>query len=328
MAKRALMKDVAQLAGVSLQTVSRVIRNHPAVAPQTRDRVQTAIKELDYHPDISAQNLATGRSRSIGVITIGRLQHGMRSTFAALETSVRSHGRFILSASASEDDPESISDAFGYLHGQGVIATIVIVQNPAVLPHISQARPGPGVLVIGGGHRLAGLSVVTFDHGAGARAATKHLASAGEIFHVAGPLDAQDAVDRLLAFQNECKSSGILAHWKSAGAWNARSGYELGRLVLAQGVPPAVFAANDYLAIGYARALAEVGKRAGRDYRLVGFDDIPVAAYVDPSLSSIRQDYGLLAEMIVEALDEAISGERGEPRLLDTELIIRESSSS
>lgn len=328
MAGKTVMADVARRAGVSLQTVSRVIHNHRAVSPTTRARVQEAITALDYHPDIAAQRLASGSSRSFGVVTVGKLHHGMRSTFSEIEAHARADGYFVLSASAPPQDLEALSDALSYVNGQRVLASVIIVQDPACLPLLSRLVSGRGVLVMSGGHRLDGFTTVSFDQAQGARLATQHLldhCQAASLVHVAGPLDSQDSLDRIGAFEACARAAGAAGRWFCAEGWSAWHGYQAGKKLLSQGVPEGIFASNDQLAIGIMRALFEAGARAGTDYRIVGFDDNPSSSFLQPSLSSVCQNYDLLASEIITALRAIVAGEPAPDVLIPTVLHPRES---
>ena len=153
----------------------------------------------------------------------------------------------------------------------------------------------------------------------------RHLLTLSDsIVHIAGPLSAQDAMERLAAYQQVCAEAGVPARWVSANGWSAESGYCAGKEL--NPVPQAIFAASDQIAIGVARALWERGLEIGRDYYLGGFDDITEAAYLRPSLSTVQQDFSALAEAIIAALEALIAGKDPEHQEIPTRIIVREST--
>lgn len=319
------MADVARHAGVSVQTVSRVVRGQSSVSDDTRKRVEAAIQALDYEPNMSAQILASGQSRSIGIITVGDLSFGMQDLFVSLEERARRAGRYVVSASAPENDSQELLAALKYLKARAVLATVVLAQNPFIIPVLERSQAGPGVLVMSGRHRLSNYVTIGFDQISGSQALTRHLLSSTDsILHIAGPLSAQDAMERLAAYQEVCAEYGVPAPWISANGWSAESGYQVGRNI--KPIPKAIFAASDQIAIGVARALSERGLQAGKDYALGGFDDIAEAPYLTPSLTTVRQDFTTLADSVIAALEALIAGSVPDPIEIPTSLVIRESA--
>lgn len=319
------MADVARRAGVSLQTVSRVVRGHSNVSDATRERVEAAIELLDYEPNISAQILASGQSHSIGVITVGDLSFGMQELFVQVEARARVAGLYVVSASVPENDSQALVTALKYLKARDVLATVVMAQNPFIIPVLERSNAGQGILVMSGRHRLSNYVTIGFDQISGSQQLTHHLLkSADSILHIAGPLSAQDAMERLAAYQEVCAEKKVPASWVSANGWSAESGYLAGRDIRL--VPQAIFAASDQIAIGVARALSEKGLQAGKDYLLGGFDDIAEAAYLIPSLTTVKQDYTALAQAVMNTLETIISGEIPAPIEIPTHIVLRESA--
>ncbi|XCB29799.1 LacI family DNA-binding transcriptional regulator [Arcanobacterium hippocoleae] len=325
MRNKVTMADVASRAGVSLQTVSRVVQNKANVSKATRERVQAVVRELNYEPDINAQILASGRSRSIGVITVGDIYFGMQKLFTAVEARARRAGRYVVSASVPENDPSELVSAMKYMRARGVLASVVLAQNPAIIPVLENTPVNRGVLVMSGKHRLSDYVTIGFDQVSGSRELTAHLLSSTDsILHIAGPLSAQDAMERLAAYQEVCAEAGAAARWVSANGWSAEAGYNLGRDL--NPVPQAIFAASDRIAIGLMRALSERRLEAGKDYLLGGFDDIAEAAYLRPALTTVRQDFSLLAQEVIANLEEIIAGKEPCAVQVQTALIVRESA--
>lgn len=324
---KATMADVAKQSGVSLQTVSRVVRGLTNVSDATRARVQAVINELGYEPNISAQILASGQSRSIGVVTVGDLSYGMQELFVSVEARARRTGRYVVSASAPENDSQELISALKYLQARGVLATVVMAQNPFIIPLLERTATSQGVLVMSGRHHLNNYVTIGFDQISGSCEITRHLLTLSDsIVHIAGPLSAQDAMERLAAYQQVCAEVGVPARWISANGWSPESGYRVGLEL--NPVPKAIYAASDQIAIGVLRALAERGFKVGKDYYLGGFDDIPEAAYLYPALTTVQQDFSALAKAIIDALEEIIA-EKNPPAVeIPTRLVIRESTVS
>lgn len=327
--KQVVMTDVARAAGVSAQTVSRVIHRSSSVSEKTRRRVEQAILELNYQPNISAQHLASRGTNTVGLLTIGHIYHGIRSTYIAIEQELRSDGMFLVSASASEEDPDAIIAAINYLKRQRTLALIVLLQRADVLPLLTRELTGQsGVLVMSGGHRIPHFVTISHDQIPGTTQVTEHLIEQCEgigLLHVAGPLQAQDSVERLTTFQEVCQRHRVVARWVGAAGWSAHDGYEIAREILAH-PPTAIFAANDDLAIGIAHALYEQGLTAGKDYALAGFDDLSTAAYLNPPLTSVTQKSPELTKPILNAIKAIRSGDTPDSFSVPTTLVIRESS--
>lgn len=319
------MADVARRAGVSLQTVSRVVRGHSNVSDATREKVEAAIELLDYEPNISARILASGQSHSIGVITVGDLSFGMQELFVQVEARARVAGHYVVSASVPENDSQALVAALKYLKACDVLATVVMAQNPFIIPVLERSKAGRGVLVMSGRHRLTNYVTIGFDQVSGSQELTRHLLKSAEtILHVAGPLSSQDAMERLAAYQEVCADENVPASWVSANGWSAECGYLVGRDI--RPVPQGIFAASDQIAIGVARALSEKGLQAGKDYLLGGFNDIAEAAYLVPALTTVKQDFNALAEAVMGALKRIISGEVPTSTEIPTSIVQRESA--
>ncbi len=327
--KQVVMMDVARAAGVSAQTVSRVIHRSSSVSEKTRQRVEQAIVELNYQPNISAQHLASGGTNTVGLLTIGHIYHGIRSTYIAIEQKLRSDGMFLVSASAPEDDSDGIIAAINYLKRQRTLALIVLLQRADVLPLLTRELQGQsGVLVMSGGHRIPNFVTISHNQIPGTTQVTEHLIEQCDgigFLHVAGPLQAQDSMERLATFQEVCHSHGVVPRWISAAGWSAKDGYDVAQEILAH-PPRAIFAANDDLAIGIAHALCEKGLIAGKDYALAGFDNLSTAAYLNPPLTSVTQNSSELTTPILNAIKAIRSGDTPDSFSVPTTLVIRESS--
>jgi DNA-binding LacI/PurR family transcriptional regulator len=286
------MADVGRLAGVSHQTVSRVINGNRHVRPETRRRVLAAMDELGYRPNLTARALATGRSNTLGVVSFDTTLHGPASTLFGIERAAHEAGYFIIVASMKALDRPSLTDAVERLRIQGVDGILVIAplssaaEALAFVPNdipLVAVEAGPGDQI----------PVVEVDQASGAAQATAHLLDLGHktVWHIAGPPEFLEAGRRLEAWRQTLEAAGVEPPPELIGDWSSRSGYELGQRLAADSDITAVFVANDQMALGVLRAMHERGRRIPADVSVIGFDDVPEAAYFLPPLTTVRQDF-------------------------------------
>ncbi len=286
------MSDVAALAGVSHQTVSRVIADHPNVRPRTRGRVLAAIEELGYRPNTAARALATGRSRTLGVVSMNSTLFGPASTLYSIEEAAKHAGYFVTVASVRSFDRTSLREATTRLLGQAVDGLVVIAPLASAADALRDL-PKDIPIVSVDGDPDAHDAVVRVDQVTGAAAATRHLLAAGHqtVWHVAGPHDWIDAQGRIAGWQAALHEAGAEVPPLLNGDWSARSGYQAGQVLARMPEVTAVFAANDQMALGLLRALDERNRQVPGDVSIVGFDDIPEAAFFTPPLTTVRQAF-------------------------------------
>ena len=301
------MTDVARLAGVSHQTVSRVLNGHPNVREQTRLRVRAAIAELGYRRNDAARMLVTGRSQVIGVVAQNSTLYGPASLLAAFEEAAAPAGFAVSVASVSNLDRDSISGAVDRHLDQRVAGIVLITPVDSAseaLDHIPSAVPM--VTIDGDPDRQTAL--VTVDQEEGARLATRCLLDAGHrtVWHVSGPAGWFDSAGRIAGWQRTLEAAGADVPPPIAADWSAASGYAAGRMLAQMPDVTAVFAANDHLALGILRAMAERGRRVPQDVSIVGFDDVPEAAYFSPPLTTIRPGFATVAKASLRLLLEQI----------------------
>jgi DNA-binding LacI/PurR family transcriptional regulator len=323
------MVDVARLAGVSHQTVSRVINNHPNVALATRARVQAAIRELDYRPNSAARTLVTRRSKTLGVVSFDSTLYGPASMVYGIEQAARDADYFVSIVSLRSITRSVLLDAVERLREQSVEGIVVIAPHSSASGVLAQAARG--VPLVGAGCGVSEeVPMVSIDQRAGAVAATRHLLDLGHptVHHVAGPPTWLDAVGRAEGWRSVLEQAGARVPTVLTGDWSARSGYEAGQRLAAEPDVTAVFCANDHMAQGLLRALHEAGRRVPEDISLIGFDDIPEAAYFIPPLSTVRQDFGELGRRSLELLVQRLGDTSGPPRgaLISPELLVRAST--
>jgi DNA-binding LacI/PurR family transcriptional regulator len=319
---RISMAAVAALAGVSGQTVSRVVNDSPRVDPATRERVERAMAELGYRPNRAARALRTGRSQTIGLVvttlaTVGNSRMLQATAEAAAE---RGYALTLVTAASG------VADAFERLAEQEVDGAIVL--NEASAQVSAAARPAGLRLVVVDAPTDAGVIAVHSDHRGGAAAATAHLLGLGHdtVHHLAGPADSFAALEREHGWREALATAGAEAPEVVRGDWTADAGFAAGAALAAAS---AVFCANDQMALGLLRALSEAGRRVPADVSVIGFDDVPDAANYRPPLTTIRQDFTALAHRAVGALVADIEGDDGadaSASVIPTVLIERASS--
>jgi DNA-binding LacI/PurR family transcriptional regulator len=323
------MSDVAELAGVSHQTVSRVINGSPHVRPETRERVQAAMRTLDYRPNRLARALVTGRSNTLGVVSFDTTLYGPASTLLGIERAAHEAGYFIIVASLKALNRSSVVDAVDRLRRHGVDGVLVIsaVQDAAdALRHPPDGIPL--VAVEAGPHEV--VPVVEVDQFDGAALATRHLLDLGHptVWHIAGPPEFLESRQRLAGWRSTLEDAGADVPPHLTGDWSSRTGYELGRRMARERRASALFVANDQMALGVLTALQEAGRAVPGEVSVVGFDDIPESAYLMPPLTTIRQDFDELGARALQLLLQMIeSGQSGElPARVPPRLVVRSSS--
>jgi DNA-binding LacI/PurR family transcriptional regulator len=299
--------DVARLAGVSQKTVSRVFNDEPYVSADVRRRVLEAAEELGYRLNNAARALASGRTRAIGVVTLGTALYGPASLLVGIERAARDMGYALRVVNTVEGEPAGVGGAMESLLEQGVDGIVVSepIDEGTAAVHVDVP-----VLVLGAPAVFTAPRVLTagVDSVLLARAATEHLLDLGHatVHHLAGPRRWYAARERLAGWRGVLAAHGRDQPPAVEGDWSAASGYAAGRALSADSEVTAVFAANDDMAIGLIRALADAGRRVPDDVSVVGYDDIPVAAYVTPPLTTVRQPFDTVAQEGLKRLVQAI----------------------
>ena len=327
--RAAVMSDVGRLAGVSHQTVSRVINGSRHVRPETRQRVLDAMRELDYRPNSVARALVTGRSHTLGVVTFDTTLYGPAATLCGIERAAHEAGYFIIVASLKALNHTSVSEAVERLRLHGVDGILAIApQQDAAEALCGAPSEIPLVAVEAGPARK--VPVVAVDHVIGAATATEHLLDLGHqtVWHVAGPRGWLEAMQRRNGWRAALEAAGAEVHEPLYGDWSASSGYELGRRLRADPEVTAIFAANDQMALGVLRAMNEIGREIPGEVSIVGFDDIPEAAYFSPPLTTIRQDFNEMGTRGVRLLLRTMAAGRPLEAGADArpELVVRSST--
>lgn len=322
MTPRVSMADVAAVAGVSAQTVSRVVNDSPRVDPVTRAKVEAAMAQLGYRMHRAARALRTGRTDTIGLIVSTLASVGNSRMLQSIADAAASRGFALTVVTASGRD--AVADAFARLHDQGIDGAVILNEATALARGLEV--PAGLALVVVDSAPDDRFAVVQTDHAAGARAATEHLLSLGHtVIHLlAGPADSFAAAERERGWRGALEDAGVVSPEPVRGDWTAASGHAAMAGIVDE--VTALFAANDQMALGALRALAEAQRQVPEQVAVVGFDDVDDAADYLPPLTTIRQDFDQLAASAVTSLVTLIGGGAVEPVVLMPKLITRASA--
>jgi DNA-binding LacI/PurR family transcriptional regulator len=304
------MVDVARLAGVSHQTVSRVVNGHPVVREETRQRVLAAMAELDYRPNSMARALVTNRSRTLGLIGVDTALFGPRLMTYGIERAAREAGYFLSTAMVSALHTDLVLEAIGRLREQTVEGVIAIAPVATALAALEQVGDRLPVVAIGADPGPSPVPVACLDDRRGTTRAVRHLLELGHrtVHHIAGPRDWLGARLRVRAWRDALRRAGAPVPPVAAGDWSAAWGYQQARRLGEDPSVTALFCASDHIAFGAYKALHEAGRRVPDDVSVVGFDDIPEAGYMIPPLTTVRHDFTGLGRRAVALLVEQLEG--------------------
>lgn len=324
------MRDVAAAAGVSAQTVSRVLSDHPNVQAGTRTRVLEAVEKLGYRRNNTARALVTGRSRTIGVLTLATNNYSRSSLALGIELGAREAG-YTVNSVTSALNAQALTDAVSRLILQGVDGIVISAPLLEAAPTVRKLLARiPTVTTDGSSSISEGL--VGIDQDAAAELATAHLLDLGHktVWHVAGPVDWSDSAIRLESWKRTLKAAGREIPPELHGDWSPASGYRNGLILARMPEVTAIFVASDEMAFGVIRALAELGRKIPDDVSVVGIDDIDLAAYSNPPLTTVRQSFEETGRRAVNHLVELIANPHLEdvPQVLAPTLMVRGSTAA
>ncbi|WP_062465228.1 LacI family DNA-binding transcriptional regulator [Demequina soli] len=306
---RASMRDVARMAGVSGQTVSRVANGSLNVSAETRQRVLDAMETVGYTPNTAARALRSGTFETIGVIAHRIARTGQASIVEAVVQAARDSGHTVTLLDIDSTGHEDVAEAASRLSHQAIDGLIII---RAEIEHAGRLTLPAGLPVVVSDATFGGrLPMIGADHAGGARAAVDHLLDLGHrtVHHVAGPADSIPARARLAAWREALEARGAEVPEPLAGDWSAASGYAAGVALAARGDATAVFCGNDEMATGLVLAYSERGAGVPEDLSVVGFDDIPLAGFLRPPLTTVRQPFAELGRRLVEEVLARIAGD-------------------
>ncbi|MDR0847985.1 MAG: LacI family transcriptional regulator [Propionibacteriaceae bacterium] len=323
------MADVAALAGVSHQTVSRVLNNHPSVSEKTRQKVNDSIATLGYRRNLAARALATGDTRIIGVLVSNTSLSGPSGALLAIEQAARSRGYWVAVAGLQSRDPSEAADAISHFIDFGADGIIAIAQTQAAADATLKASQGVPTLLVTSGVVPPGISTLDIDQAGGATQAMTILRGLGHtrIAHVSGPEGDLHAGVRESVWREMVPDTDPAHSLCIEGDWSAGSGYRATMQIMASGAcPTAIFAANDRMAFGVLRALNERGLTVPHDMSVVGFDDFEGSDCAIPPLTTIRQDHEALSQAAMELLLEAIANQPARAIRIPATLVVRSSA--
>ncbi|RWZ59301.1 LacI family transcriptional regulator [Labedella populi] len=320
------VRDVARLAGVSTQTVSRVLNDYPGIRDETRQRVLDAVASLDYRINNAARALGTRRSRIIGVVASDTSLYGPSAGITALEAAARERGRWIATAYADADDAESVLAAVGHLLAQGVDGIVLVAPHVGTRAAVEKAAITIPVVSL---HAEPGARQAD-----GAALTVTHLADLGHrrIAEIAGPSDWLESSVRSAGVAMAAARSGVqvVARWE--GDWTASSGHALAEAVetllagrnagtdnsrnVGRNTPTGIVVANDQMALGLMAGLTARGIAVPGGVSIVGFDDNPDAAFYTPALTTVRVDVAGEARRAIDAVLGETGSEPAAPRLV------------
>jgi LacI family transcriptional regulator len=296
MVKRVTIKDVAARAGVSYQTVSRVINDKGEVSPETRARIQATIEELGYRPDAIARSMVNGRTHTLACLAPNLTDYTFACIIENAKAEAQKHGYFLIATSTEqENEVSALCDDMLYSRR----ADGLMVLNPYADGRHRYFEKliarGVAVVYLGDHPRRAGISSVRLDNESGGYQATQHLITLGHkrIATIIGPQNEDCVQGRITGYKRALKEASLRAptDLMVAGDWSASSGYQAMKQLLTSGLSfSALFAQNDRMAVGAMQAAREHGLRVPEQLGVVGFDDMPLASYFDPPLTTIRQD--------------------------------------
>lgn len=325
------MLDVARVAGVSAQTVSRVLRDHPYVSDEKRRRVMAAVEQLGYRMNAAASALSSGRTRTIGVVTMATESYAGAMTQAAIEHAADAVNYSVVGAQISNVQVDSISAALDRLERLGAEALILAVPlrtKDSRVEAITRRLPTATI----GGSPVSRARSLDVDQRTVARLATEHLLSLGHhtVQHITGPDDWVDSVERATGWREVLVAAGRPVPEPIHGDWSPESGYQAGLLLGADPEVTAIFVASDEMAFGVVRALHESGRHVPQDVSVVSVDDVRLAAYCTPALTTVAQPFAALGRSAVASVTARLEGHDDPTRdlTLSPELIVRASTAT
>jgi LacI family transcriptional regulator len=325
------IRDVAREAGVSVATVSRVLNDSGPVGDETRQRILGVASRLRYTPDGAARSLITRRTNTLGVLLPDLHGEFFSEVIRGIDSTAQRSGYHVL-VSRSHRDKDEIEAAFRAMRGRvdGHIVMSPEIDAQAIVANLPASCPVVLLNCVIEGTEFDSLNIDNFG---GAYAMTRHLIGLGHerIAFIAGHERNHDAAERLRGYREALRDARLedRREWERAGDFNEASGFRAGAEIAAlSSRPTAIFAANDSMAIGALSALREAGLGVPEDVAVVGFDDIPIARYMSPPLSSVHVAISELGERATKTLLQAIEEKNQHVKYqetLPTTLVIRQS---
>lgn len=331
-AKPATMYDVARLAGVSHQTVSRLLQGKDRIRPELRERIEAAVRELGYRPNLAARSLATRTSHRIGALVYDMHESGPRQIMAGANDAARAAGYFLDTVSLDPHDEAALAAGINVLEQQDLAGILAFAPTDAMRQRLEGARFRVPIYV-GTEDDDGDDSTRPNANLIGATRAVEHLVALGhrDIVHVSGPADWPSARLRARACRDILASHELTLVADIAGDWSPASGFAAARRLIDAGLlsrTSAIFCANDQMALGVLAALAGAGVSVPGQVSVIGMDDIAEAAYMFPSLSSVPMNFAVQGHFALERLLAQIDGRDpvGTTSLVATQVVQRAST--
>jgi LacI family transcriptional regulator len=333
--QRVTIREIAQMTGVSMQTVSRVINKRPDVSSATREAVEAAIAAVGFQPSAVARSLVQRRSQTIGVIATGLKFFGVAQTLNGITEASQESGYALLLKELAAEDVDGITPAIDFLVGHRVEGMIIFAPpeiGAGVAAPATSAMPRPPIVLLKA-ESSTDFSSISVDNRGGAMTATRHLLALGRrrIGHIAGPPSWREARDRTDGWRAALEEAGVEDGPLVSGNWSSASGESAFRELLARAPDlDAVFVANDQMALGLLHVAHERGIPVPDAIAVVGFDGLIEGAQFSPSLTTIGQPLRELGRLAVEELRSTIVDDQGPAAVrhvtMGTELIVRDSA--
>lgn len=324
------IRDVARHAGVSHQTVSRVINGSSDVLPETRAVVEAVIDELGYRPSAIARSMARGLTHTLAIISPNLTDYTFASVVEGAELEARQHNYFVLSSSAS--DPQAFHELVDELVGHRRVDGLIVINPYADERYLHVPKNFP-VVFVGARSHDEDVCSISLDDEKAAFEATQHLTSLGHqrIAVVTGPMAEDCSQDRLEGFRRALGEAGISFDPSLVfeGDWSASSGRDaLLDFIKKDNLPTAIFAQNDRMAMGVMRAARDVNLHVPDQLSVIGVDDMPLSSYFDPPLTTMQQDMPLIGQEAIRKLMEILQNKTVKPGAikLPAQLIVRQST--
>ena len=324
------IRDVAREAGVSHQTVSRVINGSAVVLPETRARVEQAIETLGFRPSAIARSMAQGRTNTLACIAPNLTDYTLASVIEGAEIEARQHGYFLLSSSAG--DPEAFHALIDELVGHRRVDGLIVI-NPYIDARYESVPDDFPVVFVGARARDKSFCSVSLDDEKAAYDATQHLILLGhhKIAMVTGPMEEDCCLDRSNGYMRALGEAGISIDLGMVieGDWSATSGQDALLALAEQGrMPSAIFAQNDRMALGILHSARDMNLKVPEQLAVIGVDDMPLSSYFDPPLTTMHQDMPRIGQeatrMLVKSIDKSI--DQCTQMKLSAQLIMRQST--
>lgn len=326
--RAATIYDVARVAGVSHQTVSRYLRGYEGIRPHTRERVEQALDALGYRPNLTARSLKSGESHRIGALTHEISNVGPARIVEGASAAAREAGYVLDIVSLDTRNPNAIEESLALItqHNLAGVLALGVTDEMTRAFEATAFRVPAYVATESDGltdDPRAALSRI------GVPALIRHLADLGHrrFVHLAGPLEWSASRNRVRAYEDAIDALGVESVTILNGDWSSRSGYQA--LASLDEIPDATafVAANDQMALGAMLALKEAGLRIPDDVSVVGIDDIPESAYFDPPLTTVRNDFDGQGRAAVRHLLALIENMDARPTIVAPPvLVVRRSS--